>query len=72
MLSIWDSPVASLVQQGLSIDFCATIQFNDRVAVDEYDVAFAAVVQALMELPFPILAVIPGAETGAVRVLSTY
>jgi len=63
VLSIWDSPVASLVQQGLNIDFCATIQFNDRLP---YDQAFYVVLQALKELPFPILAVIPGAETGIV------
>ncbi len=49
------------MQQGLTIDFCATIQFNDRL---EYDLAFTGVLQALKELPFPILAVIPGAETG--------
>lgn len=30
VFSVWDSPVAALVQKGLKIDFCATIQFNDR------------------------------------------
>jgi hypothetical protein len=29
MLSIWDSPVATLVEQGLQVDYCATLQFND-------------------------------------------
>jgi hypothetical protein len=31
VFSVWDSPVAALVQQGLNIDYCATIQHNDRV-----------------------------------------
>lgn len=31
VFSVWDSPVATLVQKGLKIDFCATLQFNDRV-----------------------------------------
>jgi hypothetical protein len=30
VFSVWDSPVAALVQKGLKIDFCATVQFNDR------------------------------------------
>lgn len=29
MLSIWDSPVASLVEAGLVVDYSATLQFND-------------------------------------------
>ena len=31
VFSVWDSPVAALVQKGLKIDFCATVQFNDRL-----------------------------------------
>jgi hypothetical protein len=31
VFSVWDSPVAALVQKGLRIDFCATVQFNDRI-----------------------------------------
>jgi hypothetical protein len=30
VFSAWDSPVAALIQQGLIIDYCATIQYNDR------------------------------------------
>lgn len=30
VLSAWDSPVASLVQEGVSSEYCATIQDNDR------------------------------------------
>ncbi len=30
VLSIWDSPVASLVQEGVDCEFCATIQHNDQ------------------------------------------
>lgn len=29
IFSIWDSPVAALVQKGIDVDFCATIQHND-------------------------------------------
>lgn len=35
VLSAWDSPVASLVQEGVSVDFCATIQHNDRLKEQE-------------------------------------
>lgn len=36
VLSAWDSPVASLVADGATgIDFCATIQHNDRLADQE-------------------------------------
>lgn len=40
VFSVWDSPVATLVQKGLKIDFCATVQFNDRV---EHDIAIIEV-----------------------------
>ena len=30
VFSIWDSPVASLVQEGLDVDYCATVQHDDR------------------------------------------
>ena len=30
VFSIWDSPVAALVQEGLTLDYSATIQHNDR------------------------------------------
>eukprot|EP00600_Ochromonadales_sp_CCMP1393_P003118 CAMPEP_0174978690 /NCGR_PEP_ID=MMETSP0004_2-20121128/14353_1 /TAXON_ID=420556 /ORGANISM="Ochromonas sp., Strain CCMP1393" /LENGTH=988 /DNA_ID=CAMNT_0016230109 /DNA_START=105 /DNA_END=3071 /DNA_ORIENTATION=+ len=62
VFSAWDSPVASLVQKGLKIDYCATIQHNDRLA--EPDKAVAETITALKELPFPIVAILPGAETG--------
>lgn len=40
VFSVWDSPVAALVQKGLKIDFCATLQFNDRI---EHDIAIIEV-----------------------------
>eukprot|EP01033_Poteriospumella_lacustris_P007536 gene7536-5418_t len=54
--------LASEVQGATGIDFCATIQHNDRLA--DQDAAISKTVEALQDLPFPILAVIPGAETG--------
>jgi len=42
VLSAWDSPVASLVMEGLDeVDFCATIQHNDRL--EEQDMAILQV-----------------------------
>lgn len=35
VLSCWDSPVASLVQEGILADYCATIQHNDRLEDQE-------------------------------------
>lgn len=32
VFSIWDSPVANLVQEGLEVDYCATVQHNDRLS----------------------------------------
>lgn len=58
VLSVWDSPVAALVQAGLHVDFSATIQHNDRNA--NQDDAILETVNSLKELPFNILAVIPG------------
>jgi hypothetical protein len=29
IFSIWDSPVAALVEKGLVVEYCATLQFND-------------------------------------------
>ena len=30
--SIWDSPVAALVQEGVDVEFYATVQHNDQLA----------------------------------------
>jgi hypothetical protein len=62
VFSIWDSPVAALVQEGLVLDYCATIQHNDRIA--DQDAATNDTVAAIRALPFPVLAIIAGAETG--------
>lgn len=62
VFSIWDSPVAALVQQGLTLDYSATIQHND--ILPNQDVATDETVAMLRALPFTIIAVIPGAETG--------
>jgi hypothetical protein len=62
VFSIWDSPVAVLIQQGLEINYTATIQHNDKLNDEER--AIQLTIEALEDLPFPILAVIAGAETG--------
>lgn len=62
VLSSWDSPVASLVQAGVTMDFAATIQYNDKLEDEEE--ALEEATKALRELPFEVLAVIPGAEPG--------
>lgn len=31
VFSIWDSPVAALIQEGITAEFCATIQHNDQL-----------------------------------------
>lgn len=62
VLSIWDSPVASLVQEGITAEYCATIQHNDQLADQER--ALNETVNSLRALPFEVIAVIPGAETG--------
>ena len=54
--------MAALVQQGLTLDFSATIQHNDLLP--NQDAATDDTVAMLRALPFPIIAVIPGAETG--------
>lgn len=35
VLSIWDSPVANLVQEGINVDYIATIQHNDQLSNQE-------------------------------------
>ena len=30
VFSIWDSPVAALIQEGVTVDYFATVQFNDQ------------------------------------------
>jgi hypothetical protein len=39
VLSIWDSPVAALVEQGLVVEYSATIQFNDIDPSEENSLA---------------------------------
>ena len=49
VFSIWDSPVASLVQEGITVEFCATLQHNDQEA--NQDAATDAVsAQYIMEI----------------------
>jgi len=62
VLSIWDSPVAALVQEGVVVEFDATIQHNDTV--NDKEQALEQTIQSLKSLPFTIIALIPGAETG--------
>jgi biotin carboxylase len=57
-----DSPVAKLVQGGLTIEYDATFQFDDRVlAADD---ALEELIRRLESLPWPVEAILPGAETG--------
>jgi hypothetical protein len=62
VLSIWDSPVAALIQDGVTVDYFATVQFNDQDPSE--DDATNQCVQALRALPLPVIAVLAGAETG--------
>lgn len=62
VLSIWDSPVAALIQAGINVNYFATVQFNDRNP-DE-NAATNQCVADLLSLPLPVIAVIAGAETG--------
>jgi hypothetical protein len=37
VLSVWDSPIASLVQEGIgNVDYCATIQHNDQLKDQDF------------------------------------
>ena len=62
VFSIWDSPVAALIQQGMEVEYAATVQHND--SMDDQAKAIAMTLEALQNLPFNIIAVIAGAETG--------
>jgi biotin carboxylase len=62
VFSIWDSPVAALIQQGLEVEYAATVQHNDSMA--DQDEAVRLTAAGLRALPFNIIAVIAGAETG--------
>lgn len=62
VFSIYNSPVAALVQADMQIDFDATIQHDDNAA--DQDAAVNHTAQQLRDLPWPVVAVIPGAETG--------
>jgi biotin carboxylase len=62
VFSIWDSPVAALIQQGVEVEYTATIQHDDRN--EDQDRAINDTVAQIKALPYNILAVIPGAETG--------
>ncbi|CAM9387864.1 unnamed protein product, partial [Phaeothamnion confervicola] len=57
-----DSPVAKLVQEGMSLDFDATFQFDDRAP--DPGPAIADLLGRLSALPWPVAAVLAGAETG--------
>lgn len=62
IFSIWDSPLTSLVQEGVAVEFDATVQYNDQAA--DIEDSTNQTVAALEALPFHIVALIPGAETG--------
>lgn len=62
VFSIWDSPVAALIQEGVDVDYFATVQFNDQAP--DQDAATNQCVRDLLNLPRQVIAVLPGAETG--------
>ena len=62
VFSVWDSPIAALVQEGVTCDFSATIQHNDRLK--DQDASINDTIFQLKALPYTILAILPGAETG--------
>jgi biotin carboxylase len=62
LFSIWDSPVAALVQQGLEVEYTATIQHDDKN--EDQNQAIDDTILSIKALPYNIIAVIPGAETG--------
>ena len=62
LFSIWDSPVAALIQQGLEVEYCATVQHNNNLA-DQTE-AIQQTIASLNALPYQIVAVMAGAETG--------
>jgi biotin carboxylase len=62
IFSVWDSPLTSLVQQGVDVEFDATVQYNDTST--DTDASTNQTLESLRSLPFIIVAVIPGAETG--------
>lgn len=61
VLSDGDSPVASLVAEGICVDYDATIVIKSKGG-SEYDYDDAA--HKLRALPFNLMALFPGAETG--------
>lgn len=58
VFSMWNSPISTLVQEGIEVDFCATIQHNS--SLDDTNKAVEETIINLKSLPFPIIAVIPG------------
>jgi len=62
VLSEYNSPVADLVQESISCSYEATIQHNNLA--EDQDAALAETVAALRALPWPVVGVLPGAETG--------
>lgn len=62
VFSVWDSPVAALIQEGVTVDFFATVQFNDQAP--DLNEATNQCVRDLQSLPQRVIAVLPGAETG--------
>ena len=62
VFSIWDSPVAALIQKGIDVEFTATVQHND--GNNDQEAAIQETVAQLKALPYNILAVVAGAETG--------
>lgn len=58
VFSIWNSPISSLVQQGIEVDFCASIQHNNTHP--DANKAVEETIESLRSLSFPIIAILPG------------
>eukprot|EP00903_Cladosiphon_okamuranus_P016162 g14915.t1 len=62
VFSEMDSPIANLVQQGTSLRPDMTIQHDDLH--EDPEQAIQQTMQSLVDLPHPMIAIMPGAETG--------
>eukprot|EP01038_Epipyxis_sp_PR26KG_P016136 gene16136-21931_t len=62
LLSAKNSPVASLVQKGIDCSFCVTVIHDDEH--NNSTLALELTIQQLRSLPYAIVAILPGAETG--------
>ena len=63
VFSEFESPVASMVSENITIQYDATVQHDERHFASAAAAADATVLK-LCALPWSVVAVLPGAETG--------